>query len=85
MSDKPPIDSLDTVLKEGLGRESPAAKPPSASMVPHGKERLWIASIALALCLGLPALPSTPDSIRAGMLAIAGSISTSLFKSFEKS
>lgn len=52
--------------------------------MPHARGRLIVAGGALAISLIGPCLPFVPDNVRTGLLAIAGSISTSLFKGFEK-
>lgn len=50
----------------------------------HGQLRLIVAAGALAICLAGPASPWVPNDIKTGLLAIGGSIATSIFKGFEK-
>jgi hypothetical protein len=61
---------------------SPKGAKAPVSMV-HGKERVWIAGVALAIALIGPCTPWVPDNVKTGFLAIAGTISASLFKGFE--
>jgi len=49
----------------------------------HGRARVWIAGGALAIALIGPCTPWVPDNVKTGFLAIAGTISASLFKGFE--
>jgi hypothetical protein len=61
---------------------SPKGANPPVPMV-HGKERVWIAGVALAIALIGPCTPWVPDNVKTGFLTIAGTISASLFKGFE--
>jgi hypothetical protein len=49
----------------------------------HGRARVWIAGGALAIALIGPCTTWVPDNVKTGFLAIAGTISASLFKGFE--
>lgn len=73
--------SQNAIKKDDLTNELKNSGKPELA---HGKERLWIATAVLILCLVLPVIPWTPDNVKTGMLTIAGSITTSLFKGFEK-
>ena len=62
------------------------AKPPDFDepKIPHGKARVYIAGGVLAIALIGPCTPWVPDNVKTGFLAIAGSVSSSLFKGFER-
>ena len=61
---------------------SPKGAKAAVPMV-HGRARVWIAGGALAIALIGPCTPWVPDNVKTGFLAIAGTISASLFKGFE--
>jgi hypothetical protein len=63
---------------------SPKGGMPAVPEMPHGKERVWIAAGALAIALIGPCTPWVPENIKTGFLTIAGTISASLFKGFER-
>jgi hypothetical protein len=64
---------------------SPKGGKPAVPEMPHGKERVWIAAGALAIALIGPCTPWVPENVKTGFLTIAGTISASLFKGFERS
>lgn len=77
-------------IKNEIEQENPVGKKPLilpeiiAHGPAHGRLRLSVAAWALTICLLGPASPWVPNEIKTGLLAIGGSIATSIFKGFEK-
>jgi hypothetical protein len=73
------------IEQEPIQKYSPFLLPEFTQSGPaHGKSRVFLAGWALTICLMGPVMSQVPDNIKTGLLAIGGSIATSIFKGFEK-